>query len=176
MLEKHYRAVGEEKLREIALSIGADVPFFLAPQAALATGVGEKFVYPASGITHLPIVLAAPGFPVSAKWAYTHLAMEDIGPADPAAEAAFTDALAAGDIRGIAAGVHNDLAAALWRKFPQLELIRREMLGAGALAATVSGSGPTIFAVAADADGRRKIADRLRELFAGDEVMRIFEV
>jgi len=176
MLEKHFRAAGEEKLRAIALSIGADVPFFLDPRPVLATGVGEEFIYPECGISKLPVVLAAPGFPVSAKWAYTHLAPENIGAADPEAEAAFTAALAAGDISGIAAGVNNDLAAALWHKFPQLELIRREMLAAGALTATVSGSGPTIFAVAADEAGRKAVADRLREIFAGDEVMRIFEV
>lgn len=100
LLERHYRALGEEKLRAVALSIGADVPFFLDPRPALAAGVGEEFTYPEYGISSLPIVLAAPGFPVSAKWAYTHLDRSAIGPAAPGTEAAFTAALAAGDIAG----------------------------------------------------------------------------
>ena len=174
ILEAEYRLLGAKRLAALALSLGADVPFFLDPmrRPAFARGIGEE-LHPLT-FSPLPLVLAAPGFPVSAKWCYQHLDPAAIGPEEPEIEERFAAALAAGDVRRVAALVRNDLEAALYRKFPQLELIRETMLDAGALAAAVSGSGPTLFAIAADAAGREAVAEALRRRFAGDAIMRIF--
>ena len=62
-------AVSNEELKKIAVSIGADVPFFLNPRPSHVTGAGEHHT-PVEGLPeHLPILLAAPQFPVSAAWA-----------------------------------------------------------------------------------------------------------
>lgn len=56
-------------LEEVALTLGADVPFLLVGGCALATGVGERLtpVEPAAGI---PVVLAFPGAPAPTAAAY----------------------------------------------------------------------------------------------------------
>ena len=176
ILETEYRRLGARRLSELALALGADVPFFLAAplRPAFARGIGEE-LRPLPPARPLHLVLAAPGFPVSAKWSYRHLDPARIGPEDAGIEENLSAALAAGDAHRIAGLLRNDLEAALYRKFPQLELIRETMLDAGAVAAAVSGSGPTLFALAADAGSRRAVADALRRRFAGDEVMKIFE-
>ena len=51
-------------LRRIALSLGADVPFFLDPRPSRVTGIGERIVELA-GLPRIPIVIAVPPFEVS---------------------------------------------------------------------------------------------------------------
>lgn len=175
ILEREYRLLGPGRLAEVALSLGADVPFFLDPlrRPAFARGVGEE-LHPLPVPPPLHLVLAAPGFPVSAKWCYRHLDPARIGPEPPGIEAELAAALSSGDAAALAGFVRNDLEAALYQKFPQLELLRETMFGAGALAVAVSGSGPTLFALAADPGACGAVAGALRRRFAGDEIMRIF--
>ncbi len=143
MLNRHYQALSEEKLFELAAGLGADVPFFLNPRPASATGVGEKLVPLDFKLPELPLLLVNPAFPVSAAWAYRHLDPVLIGPGKP---------LHGGSLDEIAAQVRNDLEFAVIEKFPLLRMIRRTMFEQGAAAACVSGSGPTMFALCRDAD------------------------
>ncbi len=57
-----------QKLIQIGVKIGADVPFFLAPGAQRVTGIGELLTpYPCNP---LPLILINPGFPVSTAEVY----------------------------------------------------------------------------------------------------------
>ncbi len=147
LLEEHYRRLGREKLRETALRLGADVPFFLEPQPAVAHGVGE-ILTPLRGKLPSPhLLLVNPGFPVSARWAYRNFNPEDSG------SGSLPDLMAAWENRdwhAVAGNIRNDLAPALWRKFPLLSVLRSELSDCGALAVEISGSGPTLFALMPD--------------------------
>lgn len=129
------------RLRELAGHVGADVPFFLDPQPALAEGTGDRLLPVACGCP-LPLLLVNPGFPVSAAWAYQHIASSRRPPSPPVAD--LLDALAAGDIAGVAGSAYNALEYAVRRKFPLLDLIGEALEEHGCLAAFVSGSGPTM--------------------------------
>lgn len=161
LLEARFGALGSERLKRVALELGADVPFFLDPRPAVARGVGEELEFPEVGT--VPILLVNPGFPVSAKWAY-----REFDRCGAAASAATLDGVLAGlqngDLEQVACNVRNDLAPALWRKFPVLSLIRDELTGRGALAVEVSGSGSTLFAVMPDHAAARSAAAELNEL------------
>src|SRR6266849_3091884 len=65
-----------EQLRTIAASLGSDIPFFLQPQPALATGRGEQVIplaaFPA--LRGAAFLLIHPGFGISTAWAYRQLA------------------------------------------------------------------------------------------------------
>ena len=52
------------RLHRIALSLGADVPFFLDPRPSRVTGIGERIVS-IEGVPRIPIVIAVPPFEVS---------------------------------------------------------------------------------------------------------------
>ena len=100
------------------------MPFFLHGRPAVATGVGEVFRYLEGRLFAPPLLIVNPHFPVSAKWAYTHLAPERIGPDDSGKLERLIDALRRNDPAEVAANLHNDLAYALYEKFPLLAILR----------------------------------------------------
>ena len=172
LLNARYGKFSADELAEIAVKLGADVPFFLDPRPAWATGIGEE-LRPLTAVPDLPLVVVNPGFPVSAKWAYTHLAPARIGPADKVRTAALETALASGDARAVAEALHNDLEYALYDKFPLLAILREFMLKHGALGAIVSGSGSSLFGVCADSAGSGQLADALAAGFENN-ILRVF--
>jgi 4-diphosphocytidyl-2-C-methyl-D-erythritol kinase len=68
------------------------------------------------------------------------------------------EALAQGDVAVIARLAHNDLQRAALSLKPELQETIDRALNAGALTALVSGSGPTIFAIAQNETKAREIA------------------
>ena len=52
------------KLERMALSVGADVPFFIRARPARARGIGER-LYPIRKLARFWLVIVYPGFPVS---------------------------------------------------------------------------------------------------------------
>ena len=157
LLEKKYQ-LAQNNLSNIAVKIGADVPFFLNNKPAIVTGIGEKLQY-LDNITLPPLMLVNPNFPVSAKWAYTNLDVQNIGLDQSNRLEKMIQALQNKDIETFASCCHNDLAIAVMEKFPLLKLLKQDMLDAGALTVLMSGSGPTLFAIAKDYDTLLKIQD-----------------
>ncbi|MEN9358607.1 MAG: 4-(cytidine 5-diphospho)-2-C-methyl-D-erythritol kinase [Verrucomicrobiota bacterium] len=148
LLNQEHGQLSDAELHHIALAIGADVPFFLDPRPASASGIGEVLrPIPKNG--SLFLVFAFSAFPIPAAWAYKNR----LGPfrSAPRPFEGLLQALAAGDTAGVAAHLHNGLAPAIRRKFPLLEKVRRDLVAGGCLAAEVSGSGPTVFGIAPDA-------------------------
>jgi len=140
--QMHNGCLSAATLHCLAAGIGADVPFFLDPRPALGEGIGDR-LRPVSLGCDLGLVLVNPGFPVPVSWTYANL---DRVPRPSAPDcAALLDALARGDRKGIAAGVHNALEYAVRDKFPLVDMLRDAMLAAGCTAVAVSGSGPTLF-------------------------------
>ena len=75
------------------------------------------------------------------------------------------NALRRNDPKGVADNLHNDLAAALYRKFPLLAILRDFLLENGALNAEITGSGPSIFAVCASPAERDELCRSLAGAF-----------
>lgn len=174
LLNRHFRKLPEEKLAALALTLGADVPFFLRPRPAIATGVGEAFRVLDGEWAPLPLLVINPRFPVSAKWAYTHLDPARIGREDSGRLERLLAGLRTGDAAMVAENLHNDLAPALYRKFPLLGEWRQFMLRNGALHVEITGSGPTLYAVCATVGERRRLGEALRRRFPA-EVAGIFD-
>ncbi len=148
LLNQQHGLLSDADLRGIALAIGADVPFFLDPRPACATGVGEE-LRPIAKSGKLFLVFAFSAFPIPAAWAYKNRMGHLRGAPRPLS--GMLAALAEGDGEAVAAHVFNGLAPAIRHKFPLLERVRRDLIAGGCLAAEVSGSGPTVFGIAPDA-------------------------
>lgn len=136
-----------EQLAEAALALGADVPFFLAPRPAVMRGVGEIAEVLDFPVPEIPLLLVAPGFPVSAAEAYRRLDPALIAPVDEAWRAEFLNALRDGDWEKLGKLLHNDLAPGIYAKYPVLPLLEKELYASGALGVAMTGSGPTLFAL-----------------------------
>lgn len=158
ILNGRYRKLSDKDLAAAARRCGADVPFFLSPRPALASGIGDIFEYPEIDFPEIPLLLINPGFPISAAWAYGNLTAENIGEMPTELEQNILDALRRADLKKLSALIFNDLAAACCGKFPLLKTLKAELLEAGAAAAEITGSGPTLFALFETPEKRDKSA------------------
>ena len=165
LLQKTHKALSDQELKRLALSLGADVPFFLDPRPSVGRGVGEC-LNPVKVGGNIPLVVLAPLFPTSARWAYEHCAKVDDSKANLSVVLA---ALAAGDLVALAAAVRNDLGPVLYRKFPALRIFQKDLLDAGALAAEISGSGSSLFALCESDEKAADVIERMNEHY-GDAV------
>ena len=145
-----------------AVTLGADVPFALMGGVALGVGVGEKLTALEMNC-ELHVVLIANAGGLSTPAVYQRLdelrAQDNLLPEfTPPIPDQLIDALRSGDVEAIARLAHNDLQRAALDLNPELQETIDRAKAAGALTALVSGSGPTIFAIAANQDAALKIA------------------
>jgi 4-diphosphocytidyl-2-C-methyl-D-erythritol kinase len=151
-----------ETLAELALDLGADVPYCLSGGTALATGRGEV-------ITTLPapatlwFVLGLSNEPLLTREVYG--AFDARRDATEVRSAPLSHALGLGDVDAIANLLHNDLEPPAFRLRPELEKLEAAMLDAGALGAVMSGSGPTMIGLARDQGHASAIAVAVERWF-----------
>jgi 4-diphosphocytidyl-2-C-methyl-D-erythritol kinase len=142
-------------LMEVAADVGSDVPYFLIGGTALATGRGEK-VSALDAPKPMWFVLGLSDEPLMTADVYDHF--DELPPEDGPSPAQMIAALRGGDVAAIGSLVSNDLARAAVDLRPELAVKKAVLADAGALGVCVSGSGPTVFAVAADATHATSIA------------------
>ena len=174
LLNGHYGLLNGEELNSLAAGIGADVPFFLEPGLARGRGIGAELTR-LDAPENLPgVLIVFPGFPASAKWAYSRLAPGRIGSCGAETPLLLAGALRGGDVRKTAELMHNDLEYSLFEKFPLLEVVRQELLDCGAERVMVSGSGSSLFALFDAGADREGAQQAMRKLFSGDPEAKIF--
>jgi 4-diphosphocytidyl-2-C-methyl-D-erythritol kinase len=137
------------QLHPIAAGLGSDIPFFLQSQPALATGRGEQItpLAPFKALAGVAILLIHPGFGISTAWAYKELANFPAAlHGRPGRAQAVAERLASGELAGVE--LYNSLEAPALRKYPILGMYQDFLRENGAVAALMSGSGSTTFALA----------------------------
>jgi 4-diphosphocytidyl-2-C-methyl-D-erythritol kinase len=137
--------ISMKTLLELAIRLGADVPFFVAEENSVrATGIGER-LRPAPPLQSCRVLLVNPGFPVSTRWVYENLALtRQINPYMLGRDQVhdnYSEFQASGELLT----ARNDLEAVTIGRFPELSEIKKNLLEAGASVALMSGSGPTVF-------------------------------
>ena len=129
------------QLTDVAATLGADVPFFLAGGTALGLGRGDE-IYPLADLPRHWIVLLIPGFGVSSGDAYRWYDEErEPGRAPAPREAQYVP----GPWPSRAAQMINDLETAIAHHHPEIDQMKAALRRAGALAAAMTGSGSTVF-------------------------------
>jgi len=128
-------------LRAIAAGLGSDVPSQVEPGHALVTGVGEQIER--IGLPEAAVVLVPAAEGLGTDEVYAEL--DRIGTWRDRLERERLVELAGQPLRSLAASVENDLQAAVLSLRPEVEPTLAELLEAGAAAAALTGSGPTVF-------------------------------
>jgi 4-diphosphocytidyl-2-C-methyl-D-erythritol kinase len=134
-------AVPQRELEKLALRLGADVPFFLHARPALATGIGEKLEF-AGRAPDYPLLLIKPPVSVPTAWVYQSLSLTK----DTAKIKLDTFRAHPWQIQDQAL-IENDLESVTVARYQVIAEIKQWLLGQGALAASMSGSGPTVFGI-----------------------------
>ncbi|MFE7857494.1 4-(cytidine 5'-diphospho)-2-C-methyl-D-erythritol kinase [Streptomyces sp. NPDC057403] len=150
------------ELLAICAELGSDVPFSLVGGAALGTGRGEQLTaLEVGGTFHWVFAMAGRGLSTPAVFREFDRLTAGLDVPEPVASQELLDALAKGDADALAAAVSNDLQPAALSLFPELADTLATGRAAGALAALVSGSGPTTAFLARDARSAAKVAEAL---------------
>lgn len=151
----------DERVVDVARSIGADVPFFLTMAPALLTGAGDVLSETFPYLADVPVVLVRPDVGVSTVEAYRTFDENPIVPASPEAMCA---ALRAGDAAGVAEHLYNNLEPAANHLAPVTAEVRAWLEGRpGVRAAQLTGSGSCVFALCESDAAAAKIAQDAQE-------------
>ena len=159
--------LSKEKLMELGVQIGADVPYCVLRGTALAEGIGEK-------LTVLPpmpdcwILIGKPGISVSTKYVYTTLDLntDTVHPDIDGMKKALED----GNLYGITERMGNVLQDVTIPAYPEVERIKEQMKTLGAVNAMMSGSGPTVFGIFDNEEKAQKACQKLRESVSCQQV------
>lgn len=150
------------ELLEICAELGSDVPFSLVGGAALGVGRGEKLTeLPVGGTFHWVFAVADGGLSTPVVFGEFDRLTEGVDVPEPAASPALLDALRTGDVAALAGALANDLQPAAVSLRPALNATLEAGTAAGALAALVSGSGPTTAFLVKDAEAADAVAAAL---------------
>jgi 4-diphosphocytidyl-2-C-methyl-D-erythritol kinase len=128
------------QLTDVATTLGADVPFFFAGGTALGLGRGEE-IYPLADLPRHWIVLLIPGFGVSTADAFGWYDDDRHGDRGMVREPQHVP----GPWPSRAAQMINDLEPPIARRHPEIDQMKAALRRAGALAASMSGSGSAVF-------------------------------
>jgi 4-diphosphocytidyl-2-C-methyl-D-erythritol kinase len=142
------------ELSAVASALGSDVPFFLSAPAALVEGRGE-IVTPLRLTRPFTLLLAKPPIRVSTRWAYSEV--KELTKKFNNIKLLF-QAFEAGDIQSVKPLLHNDLEGPVLERHPSVGELKDRMLQEGALLASMSGSGPTVFGVFASRETAERAA------------------
>jgi 4-diphosphocytidyl-2-C-methyl-D-erythritol kinase len=135
-----------EELRRVAAPLGSDVPSQVEPRHALVSGTGER-VEPVE-LPPMALVLVPSALGLSTAVVYGEA--DRIGSTRRSLDPDLLRDLAAQPLERLAPAIENDLEPAAVALRPELVHTREALLRRAALAARVSGSGPTVFGVFAD--------------------------
>ncbi len=130
----------KSELLNLGEKIGADVPFFIFGNAALASGIGDKLKH-FKNLPQLHVILIKPDFDLPTKMVYENLNLRlTLGKNNYSIPRNL-------DLSDIIQGLRNDLESFSLKIHPELADLKKMLLRCGALGALMSGSGPTVFGI-----------------------------
>lgn len=149
-----------EEMCDLGAEIGSDVPFCIVGGTCLATGRGEKLKRLAD-LPSIPLVLIKPRGSIPTAWAYKTY------DSDRSSEHPDTkqicEAINLSDTKAVTELIFNVLERVAIKKYPAINNIKDKLIEAGAMAAMMSGSGPSIFAITKSNDDSKRIAELFKD-------------
>ncbi len=145
--------LSDKELCELAVKLGADIPYCIIGGTALSEGIGEVLT-PIDGKAKYHLVVAKPDIMVSTGWVYTELDSTEITrhPDIDAVKMAIEE----GDVKRMCGEIHNVLEPVTTAKYKVIKDIEKLLEDNGAVKAFMTGSGPTVFAVFDDENKAKK--------------------
>jgi 4-diphosphocytidyl-2-C-methyl-D-erythritol kinase len=135
------RPLSDKDLHNMAVKLGADVPFFLKCVPSLATGIGD-ILEPIENWPKFYYLIITPPVEISTSWVYRNYKMElTSNEYDYIYTALKNNEFIISDI------LENDLEKVTSTSFPIINTLKTQLMDAGAEGAIMSGSGSSVFGV-----------------------------
>lgn len=132
-------ALTEEQLISYALQLGSDCPFFIKNKPCFATGRGEQMKELGLDLTSYKIMLVNPQIHIATVWAFSQLQPND-------QRTSFLEIIKQ-PIDNWKEQLTNDFEPAIFRQHPEIKKIKENLYEQGAVYASMSGTGSTVFAL-----------------------------
>lgn len=152
--------LSQETLQEMAVHVGADVPYCITGGTKLSEGIGE-ILSPLPSAPSCAVLLAKPEIDVSTKYVYENLHLETLTK-HPDIDG-LTEAIHRQDLQDMAGYMENVLETVTGKDYPVIGKIEKLMKENGAIAALMSGSGPTVFGIFEEEKAAKKAAGLLAD-------------
>lgn len=137
--ERFKLGLSVEQMEEFCARLGADCPFFIQNKPVFATGIGNVFHPIELSLKYKQLVLVKPDIFVSTKDAYAKVKVQH--PKQQLPE------LLSQPIETWKDTVVNDFEASVFSKYPEIAAIKDKMYDLGAIYASMSGSGSSVFGI-----------------------------
>lgn len=126
-----------DKLQAYALELGSDCPFFIESRPAIAQGRGELLKSILLDLSGYSLAVHNPGIHVSTAEAYAGISPDDTR--TPIEE------IVSKPIETWKNHLHNDFEGSVFKNHPEIEVLKEEMYSKGAIYASMTGSGSTVY-------------------------------
>ncbi len=165
----------KEKLEDLAIALGSDIPFFFCGGTALGTGRGER-LEPLRDVSPARLVIAHPSVRISTPEAFKALGRDRLTRESSKTTLIVCRKSAERLISG-SVELENDFEEVAFRIAPKTREIRDRMIDLGAVSARLSGSGASVFGIFDNDSLRQTAIDRLSKesgtrVFAAETISR----
>lgn len=148
-----------ERLQAIGALVGSDVPYCVQGGTALVEGRGER-VTPLPPLPPCSLVICKPAFPISTPELFSLVKPRTLRCHPDTA--GMVAALERRDLEGVAHRLYNVFEDVLPRKYAQVFELKQELLELGAMAASMSGSGPSVFGMFREEETARRAYEAMK--------------
>lgn len=152
--------LSDEKLEELGVRLGADVPFLIKGGIALAEGIGEKLTT-LSAFPECVLVIAKPDLGVSTKEVYE--AFDGLKEVNHPDIGKLVNSLGNTKLKDIVKLLGNVLEEVTVNKYKIIEKIKTLLLENDAVFSMMTGSGPTVFGIFENSEQAEKACVNLRK-------------
>jgi 4-diphosphocytidyl-2-C-methyl-D-erythritol kinase len=138
--DKFQLGLTTQQLIDYALQLGSDCPFFILNKPCYATGRGEILEPIELDLSAYQFAIVNPGIHVNTGWAFAQLQLSD-------APRPNLRTIVQQPILNWKEKLINDFEAPVCKAHPEIASIKEELYNSGALYASMTGSGSTVFGI-----------------------------
>lgn len=156
MLGKRF---SKEELNHMALKLGADCPFFLVNRPCFAEGIGEKLTPLELNLKGKILLIIKPDISVSTAEAFAGIKSHK-----PDFDLRYLPYLPIEEWKD---RIFNDFETTVFAKHPELDAIKQRMYEMGAVYASMSGSGSSIYGIFEEKEAVFQEREKLESTYQG---------
>ncbi len=147
--EKFQLGLSSQQLINYALQLGSDCPFFIINKPAFATGRGEVLEEVNLDLSAYHFAIINPGIHVNTSWAFAQLSLTNYSGRfeRPDSQLPELKTIIHQPISTWKNQLINDFEEPVCKVHPEIASIKQQLYDAGALYASMTGSGSTVFGI-----------------------------